>query len=198
MRIGRLLNPDPAVDELNYSGTTIQWIRSGSAPEINSAQFQFSPDGTNWSDLGPGFRNATGWQITNVTLAAEGQIRGLGRVSNGNAEWLVGKVAALGTPFFVYVPGARTNETGTSASLSVNAAMMQPGTYQWLKDGVPLTNEARMSGLNGPHLIVSNVQRSDAGDYSLMLSNNAGVAISSNISLTMPNGLYCTPIVSAP
>lgn len=53
-----------------------------------------------------------------------------------------------------------------------------PLSLAWLKDGVPLTNDTRVSNVSGTNLIVSGVRSSDAGGYSLVASNSWGAVTS--------------------
>ncbi|MCX7909659.1 MAG: immunoglobulin domain-containing protein [Ignavibacteria bacterium] len=43
--------------------------------------------------------------------------------------------------------------------------------YQWRKDGVPLTDNARISGSSTSKLVISNINLNDAGTYDVVLTN---------------------------
>src|SRR5262249_37844975 len=54
-----------------------------------------------------------------------------------------------------------------------------PFTYQWRKNGVDI------NGATGPTLALNNVQKSDEGDYSVKISNGAGMVTSADARLTV-------------
>ncbi|MEQ1932815.1 MAG: choice-of-anchor D domain-containing protein [Fimbriimonadaceae bacterium] len=81
------LNNDAAAQSLSApDATRVQWLRSGTAPEVSQVIFEKSIDGgTNWAFLGNGMRVGTtsNWQLTGLTLPASGQLRAKGRTSGG-------------------------------------------------------------------------------------------------------------------
>src|SRR5207237_1924433 len=62
---------------------------------------------------------------------------------------------------------------GGSVTLSSTAAGDAPLTYQWQKNGVPI------SGATNPSLVITNLQSTNAGNYSLLVTNSIGSALSS-------------------
>jgi hypothetical protein len=85
-------------------------------------------------------------------------------------------------PFIVNEPSSQTTVVGGNASFSVTAGGTAPLTYQWRLEGNPLTG-ATNSALN-----LSNVQVSDAGNYSVVVANPVGAVTSSNALLTVSTG----------
>ncbi len=75
---------------------------------------------------------------------------------------------------------ARTAVVGHPAVLSVWAAGTPPLTYQWSKDGLPLTNDLRISGTTNSWLVISNAALSDTGWYAVTISNALGTVASTN------------------
>ena len=53
-RIGRLTNTDPVVDQLDYDGSGLSWLRSGASPEVWRCTFEYSADAMTWTFLGAG------------------------------------------------------------------------------------------------------------------------------------------------
>jgi hypothetical protein len=96
-----------------------------------------------------------------------------------------GKCQSSTPPFIVNQPASQTTVIGGSASFSVTAGGSQPLSYQW-RLGSNALNGATASVLN-----LSNVQLSDAGNYSVVVSNAFGTVTSSNASLTV-NEAVCT------
>jgi hypothetical protein len=85
--IGRLTSPSAALQtlDINASGTTVTWTRSGAGPEVEQVTFAQSTDGTNYKALGSGIRISGGWQLTGLSLPA-GQnffLRARGRSTGG-------------------------------------------------------------------------------------------------------------------
>jgi hypothetical protein len=102
-----------------------------------------------------------------------------------------------GPPVIAIQPQSRTNEVGTMAKFSV-AATGAPQAYQWyFNTNTLLTNE------NSCTLTLSSVKPSDAGGYSVMVSNASGSVTSSVAVLTVPTappsqppaGFYFTNMV---
>ncbi|MFO1511424.1 MAG: immunoglobulin domain-containing protein [Verrucomicrobiota bacterium] len=76
--------------------------------------------------------------------------------------------------------------TGQTAVMSVLAAGTPPATFRWSKTGVPLADDARISGTTNAWLVISNSALTDTGTYSVTVSNALGQIISSNV-LTVVN-----------
>jgi hypothetical protein len=73
-------------------------------------------------------------------------------------------------------PLSRTNVRGTTATFSVAASGTVPFSYQWNLNG------AAKPGATASDLTISNVQPSDAGNYTVLVTNSAG-AITSGIAI---------------
>ncbi|HEX8291143.1 MAG TPA: immunoglobulin domain-containing protein, partial [Pyrinomonadaceae bacterium] len=82
-------------------------------------------------------------------------------------------------PTITTQPASQTANTGSGVTFGVVAGGTAPFNYQWQKNG------SDIAGANGPGLTLSNVQPSDAGDYSVEVSNDAGVATSDPATLTV-------------
>jgi Concanavalin A-like lectin/glucanases superfamily/Immunoglobulin I-set domain/Immunoglobulin domain len=96
-------------------------------------------------------------------------------------------------PAITSQPAIQTVMAGTDVSFSATAAGTSPLYYQWQRDGVSLTDGGRVSGASNATLTISGVQGSDAGNYSLVVTNAYGTATSANALLTV---LYppCAPV----
>jgi hypothetical protein len=68
---------------------------------------------------------------------------------------------------------------GSNASLSVTASGTAPLSYQWFKSGTAV------SGATSSTLSLSNVQNSDAGSYTVAVSNSITTTTSSAATLTV-------------
>jgi len=185
IRIGRLNNTDPATQDLSYDGNTVTWLRGGTSPEVWRTFFDHSTDGLNWTNLGPGTRIVGGWRLTNVALPPDGTLRARGHVvgSNDGSSWSAERFH--GKAVFLYHPASRTNVGGTSANLRAAAGDGEPVTYQWLKNGVALTDQNQITGATNGSLALSQVFKPDEGDYSIVLSNIFGSVTSAVATLTV-------------
>ena len=69
-RIGRLTNPDAAVQDLmvDPNDTTVTWNRYGASPEVGRVTFELSTDAINYTALPNPNRIVGGWQLTGQGL----------------------------------------------------------------------------------------------------------------------------------
>jgi uncharacterized delta-60 repeat protein len=83
----RLSQPEAALQSLQFSGSTVTWMRSGSSPELSlPPQLLFSLDGNTFTPLGAMSRIAGGWSYNYATLPPIGQpfyLRTNGEVVSG-------------------------------------------------------------------------------------------------------------------
>jgi len=83
-------------------------------------------------------------------------------------------------------PASRTNDAGTDATFTVTVNGTAPLSYQWIKnDTTYLTDAGNVSGATTSALTLANVQDTDAGSYSVRVSNPVGAMTSSNATLTV-------------
>jgi hypothetical protein len=86
----------------------------------------------------------------------------------------------LGSPIIVTNPLSQTALVGENVTFSVSATGSTPLSYQWMLGG---TN---ISGATQRSLTVTNVQLAQNGNsYSVLVSNTANIALSSNANLTV-------------
>ena len=94
------------------------------------------------------------------------------------------------TPVIDSQPQSRVNLVGTTARFSVTAIGTAPLTCQWRKNDVNLADGvqpsgATISGTTTTDLTIANVQMSDAGDYTVVVTNTYGSVTSSVAALTV-------------
>jgi Concanavalin A-like lectin/glucanases superfamily/Immunoglobulin domain len=82
-------------------------------------------------------------------------------------------------PFIAMQPSSQTLIAGATATLSAQAAGSLPLGYQWSKGGTPIP------GATNPSLTLASAYYTDTGDYSLSVSNAAGVTNSATVTLTV-------------
>lgn len=143
-RLVRLSDTAPTAQNLNYSGSTVTWRRTGAGPEVWRTTFEVSTNGSDWSLLGAGTRIAGGWEITNASLPSSGMLRARGFTSGGyqNASsWFIETRLDLGEStcpviglsngtFGIGTNGFGFTITGSSASSVVVEA--SANLMQWL------------------------------------------------------------------
>jgi cyclophilin family peptidyl-prolyl cis-trans isomerase len=80
-------------------------------------------------------------------------------------------------PVIRRAPSSQTVAPGGAVTFSVEATGTGALTYQWRKNGDPI------SGATGSSLTLSNLSSSDAGDYSVAVSDSTGTNVSASASL---------------
>jgi hypothetical protein len=158
-----------------------QTVNQGSAASFTVLASGTAPLSYQWrkgvSDL-PGKTAAT-LNLSNVQSSDEGSYtcvvsNAAGSVESGAATLTVIVPPAIATP-----PANQTANQGAGASFTVIASGTAPLTYQWRK-GV-----SDLPGKTSATLNLSNIQSSDEGSYSCVVSNAAGSVESAAATLTV-------------
>jgi len=92
-----------------------------------------------------------------------------------NIVWVA--TNASGAPAITLQPQSQTMPPGSNATFSVSATGNIPLSYQWLFNGTSI------SGATDPGYSITNVQFSDAGNYSVVVTNSLGSVTSSPATL---------------
>jgi len=82
-------------------------------------------------------------------------------------------------------PANVTVTAGQTANFTVAAGANPAPSCQWQLNGANLTNSTRISGATSANLTITNTQLSDAGNYTVLVSNLAGNATSPAAHLTV-------------
>ncbi|MCJ7661652.1 MAG: chitobiase/beta-hexosaminidase C-terminal domain-containing protein, partial [Anaerolineales bacterium] len=82
-------------------------------------------------------------------------------------------------PVILTQPSGQTVDAGTPVTLTVEAAGIPDPSYQWTKDGIPIAGETE-TDLQIPAAALSN-----AGDYQVIVSNQAGEVLSQQANLAV-------------
>jgi hypothetical protein len=143
-------------------------------------QVEISTDGTNF------FTAATvSAGITHASLTVHPGTGYYVRVRTTSSAGLSGAlgVAFAATPAPVVItaqPGSLVVTNGQTAVFTVGASGNGGLAYQWFK------GNAAIAGATGATLTLANVQSTDAGDYSVVVTNAAGSTASQTVTLTVP------------
>ena len=162
------------------TNTLITTAQTSASAVFYQSSITYNPAKTNWNVL------------TNTTIAAigpqasanlSGTIDGIGIYAalSGSGSWnynnyLITSISnpAVQVPIVTAGPISQSDYAGAGVSFAVAATGSAPLTYYWQENGLPLTNNSRISGVNSPTLTIKNIGDADAGTYSVIVSNAAG------------------------
>ena len=113
-----------------------------------------------------------------------------GSTTSDNAVLTVS--GAVVAPSITTQPVGVTVTAGQAASFSVAAGGSAPLSYQWLKNGVNIL------GCNSVSYTISTTASTDAGSYSVIVSNSAGSATSSGATLVVNQPVIAPAITTQP
>ena len=102
-------------------------------------------------------------------------------VTSAAATLSVGN-AIPSTPAITSQPVDQIAAAGGTATFTVTASGLAPFSYQWSHNSSPI------SGATSASLVLTNVQASDGGNYSVVVSNGHGSAQSNVVSLSIQGG----------
>jgi uncharacterized delta-60 repeat protein len=110
--IARVEN-DPVTQSLVAATTNrVQWLRGGSTPEAQFVTFEFSTNaGSTYTLLGNGSRISGGWELTGLSLPADGQLRARARTISGRYNGSSGLIERISYFGSVTVSNLSTAET---------------------------------------------------------------------------------------
>ncbi len=94
-------------------------------------------------------------------------------------------VAIPVVPSITTQPVPRTAAINTGVIFNVVATGSGPLSYQWRKNGSNLAYDSRITGATTATLSIANLALTDAGDYSVAVSNTAGGVTSNAAALTV-------------
>jgi len=139
----------------------------------NSVNIGLRPVGS--ADVWSGRRHAGGLDEVSIYARA---LSGKEIQAIYNAS-IAGKCTAPVQPAIYSQPADQMATVGNTASFSVGVSGTQPLNYQWSFNG------SIIPGATNASLVLANVQRSQAGNYAVQVTNAVGSATSSNAVLTV-------------
>jgi uncharacterized repeat protein (TIGR01451 family) len=139
-----------------------------------SLQYQWRFGGTNIA----GATSST-YSLNNIQPANAGNYSVVVSNSFGSTTSTPALLTVLVPPSITTQPQSLTVIVGNSANFLAAASGSAPLSYQWRLNGTNLANA------NGPSLDISSAQPSDAGNYSLVVTNAAGSVTSLVATLTV-------------
>ncbi len=181
--LARLTPGVPAVNTLTAddNGSLIEWTRSGSAPEIENAEFRMRlPPATTFSTLlGNGTRTATGWKLDKLKLPGNKtfdiQAKGLSRggLYNSSTSVMSTTLTGLFRPLPVITSTPLVPQTvvvgDTGITFAITATSAASITYQWKRNNVAIPGATSPS-----YTIPRGVTTAQAGTYTCTVTSTAG------------------------
>ena len=174
-----------------------QTVNAGASASFTVAASGTGPLTYQWRKDGiamPGSTAAT-LALTAATLGDAGSYTVVvtnqaGTVTSNAATLTVTPVAVA--PAITTQPASLTLAVGLPASFTVAATGTAPLTYQWSKNGTPL------SGATGATFTVPAVAFADGGAYTVVVANGAGTVTSNAATLTVILGAVAPTITTQP
>ena len=119
----------------------------------------------------PGNAPSLGWEAFNITPVT---IYYLPSTFGWVGSTYGGRPLVPAYPQITAAPQNRTDSVGSTATISVAAAGSAPLVFQWSKDGTNLVDAGAISGATSSILTINNVQLTNAGNYSVLVTNSFG------------------------
>jgi alpha-tubulin suppressor-like RCC1 family protein len=174
-----------------------QTVAQGTTAYFSVAASGTTPLSYQWKRNGANLMNQSGWSgvttstlaVSNVQPAHGGSYSVLVTNSYGSMLSSSATLIVATPPAITVQPQSVTAVAGTNVGFSVTASGTAPLSYQWSLD------EVAIPGATGSSYTRLNVQSNDAGNFSVLVTNVAGIANSSNALLTV---LYPPAIVAQP
>ena len=165
----------PYDGELNNSGEDVE-LKKPTTPLPESVPYVLV-DEVSYSDTAPWPAGADGYGLSL-------QRRTASQYGNDPINWTAAPVSAAAAtavggavPAITTHPQGRTVIAGTNVLLAVSATGTAPLRYQWRLNGINVANATNSL------LQLMNVQPEQAGEYNVLVFNNAGSIVSSNAAL---------------
>ncbi|MDB6026329.1 MAG: large protein, partial [Verrucomicrobiales bacterium] len=165
-------------------GTTVNFIVAATGTEPFS--YQWRKAGSPLSN-GGNISGATNATLTIGTIGINDAVSYDVVITNfvGSVTSSVATLTLTNGAAIVTQPVSQTNNPGATVIFSVTGSGAEPLVYQWRKDSVNLTNSGTVTGATSTNLTLNNITQSDAGGYSVVVTNDAGIAVSSTATLTV-------------
>ncbi len=123
------------------------------------------------------FASSVGGQSLSITAGTDGNLYYLSRTAA--TLYRLAFASGSGAPVITQPPASTTVTVNQPATFTVTATGDAPLRYQWNRHGVPI------AGANQSTLSFPSTQFSQAGTYTVIVSNNAGSVTSTEVSLTV-------------
>ena len=175
VNVAATITAQPASQTVNAGATaTFTVVATGTAP----LSYQWRKDGAAIPGATNGTLTLSGVQSTDAGSYTVVITNSAGSTTSNAATLTVNVAAAINTQ-----PASQAVNSGTTATFTVAATGTAPVSYQWRKD------DTAISGATNDTLTLSSVQSTDAGNYTVVVTNSAGSTTSNAamLAVTIPN-----------
>lgn len=162
--VGKIITRSSANDQVYLNAYRL----TDTVPSTEPATWMASTNGGSGVTL-------TRLQITNISSATL-EIDEI-RIGTNYQEVVIG--TPQGPPIIIQQPTSITNYEGLNAIFSVDVNGAKPIYYQWLKDSVDIPLQTNKT------LVINAIQSTDAGSYTVVISNSFGATTSEVATLTV-------------
>jgi uncharacterized repeat protein (TIGR03803 family) len=147
--------------------------------------FEITPDNT--FTVLYSFRNGTNGAspVGNLSEGAANYFYGATQTGGINGGGTLFQIYVNPFPFVITQPDSLTSFAGNSASFTVSAIGAAPLSYQWQRNSINLTDNGNITGSATKTLTLTNLALTDAGNYSVIVSNTFGTVTSMVATLTV-------------
>ena len=152
----------------NFYGTTVYGGAYG-----DGTVFRMTPDGT-LTTLVTFDDYAGANPMAALIEDSDGSLLGTTQNGGANDEGVIFRLSFSGPPQITSQPASQSVYVGDNVILSVAVFGASPFSYQWRQNGTNLVDGGNLSGSTNLILSLTNVTTSNAGTYSLLVSNPAG------------------------
>lgn len=163
----------------NFYGTTY------GANNGNGTVFRITPGGTLTTLVYFDGFNDGAHPESPLVEASEGVFFGTTTSGGVGGKGTIFRLTITSAPQITSQPASQTAFAGATVAFIVADFGAAPLNYQWLKNGVALSDGGHVSGSSSRVLLLNNVSLADMGSYSLVVSNSLGAVTSSSASLTV-------------
>ncbi|HMJ90269.1 MAG TPA: MBG domain-containing protein, partial [Candidatus Acidoferrum sp.] len=132
------------------------------------------------------------WQFRTVSISSGSKVlrwrytKNSSKVGGQDRAWVDQvQFTPPSPPTIVSQPLSQNSGEGAAVVFTVTASGTTPFTYRWRRDGISLANGGNISGATAASLTLSSVQSTQAGTYSVVVSNSVGGVTSSGALLSL-------------
>jgi uncharacterized delta-60 repeat protein len=129
--LGHIMNTEPGTQYLTFDGTNATWFRGGTSPEVIRTVFEFSADGSAWTNLGEGVRIEGGWRVGGLQLNSRGTLRARGFLNGSIYESAIEIPMSVKFEAISYPQNGQTILRSTAPAGAAIVLQMSTDLKQW-------------------------------------------------------------------